>query len=107
MRARVRPSAPENRLNKKPTIECPATGEDVPVAEMLYGIKWSRDDVLLDEIREVRESVQEGTKTVVQRIEDQTTLLQRGFLKLFEREQRVIESHCPNVFVLRERKVNR
>ncbi len=81
--------------NKKPTVECQKTGEDVPVAKLLYGLAWDTQDIIVH-----------GFNDINRRIDDQTALMQREFLKLFEREQSLIESHCPNVFILHAQQTN-
>ncbi len=73
---------------------------------MLHGVEWGRDDLVLAKLDDLEDAEQERHEKVIERIDDQTALLQRQFLKQFEREQRLIESHCPNVLVLRHQQVS-
>lgn len=74
----------------KPTIECPKSADDVPVAKMLYGIAWTEPNAVLDHLI-----------TIENKLDGQSALIQREFLKLFTRAQSLEELYCPNVFVLR------
>lgn len=87
------------RLEMRPpkyTLECPESTQDVDVRTLLFGLDPSTlDDVLI----EVKKSAKENEE----RHRELLTLLQREFLNIYRREQSKIESHCPNVFVLRPR----
>lgn len=69
-------------------VQCQTSFEMVPVAELLFGLHWFPPEpdirhLLLEELRELRK------------------LIQRGFTNEFQEKQASIDSHCPNVFVLR------
>lgn len=82
------------RLNKKLTIECPETLEDVNVRTLLFGLTtFTLDDVLL--------AVQKSESRDEQRHNELVSLLQREFMKNFRREQSQIDAYCPNLFTLR------
>jgi hypothetical protein len=91
------------RVNKKPRIECPKSMEDVSVMDMLFGIDWSTKDAVLSAISDLKASGAAQHQRVVNKIDELSTLAQREFTAIFSREQRLIESHCPSVFVLRPR----
>ncbi|MCX6378611.1 MAG: hypothetical protein NT023_03915 [Armatimonadetes bacterium] len=86
----------ENRLNRKGIIECEVTAIDVNVASLLYGIGHHTQPAYL-----------EAKFNALDRRFDQLDLevanWRRDFLKEFRNEQRLEESRCPNVFVLREK----
>ncbi|MCP4668964.1 MAG: GTPase [Deltaproteobacteria bacterium] len=87
-----------NRLERKPPgfrIECPESSDYIDVPLLLFGlVPGTFDDVHMKigkTIRENRESVQELI-----------ALLQREFLKRHQKQQSKRESHCPNVFAMRQ-----
>lgn len=105
------------RLNKKPLIECPVSLQELSVLDLLFGIDWSTKDAVLSAIersqnevmstvKEARKASEEEHREVVNKIDELTTLAQREFAAIFIREQRLIESHCPSVFLLRPRDVS-
>ena len=75
-------------------LQCPVSYELVSVPRLLFGLHWRTQDAVLlrlDRMEEADACRHEGL----------LALLQRQFAKDFRREQSKIESHCPNVFVLR------
>jgi hypothetical protein len=105
------------RVKKKPMIECPKSLEDVSVIDLLFGIDWSTKDAVLSAIeqskdemlaavKDARAADAEEHKQTINKIDELTALTQREFTSIFNREQRLIESHCPSVFVLRPRELN-
>ncbi len=95
------------RVKKKPTIECPKSIEDISVIDLLFGIDWNTQAAVLSAIErskvEVLVAIGEARDQSIAKLDELTALAQRRFTELFEREQRLIESHCPSVFVLRPR----
>lgn len=93
-------------------IECPESLEDVDVRKLLFGIVASTMEDVHNEVVQLatlssqrhKELINEFNETS-QKNEDQyvelLSLLQREFAKDFKREQSKIDSHCPNVFVLK------
>ncbi|MFB8792263.1 MAG: COR domain-containing protein [Potamolinea sp.] len=90
----------EHLLNrKKPTIECPVSEEDLSVAELLFGLEYSTQNIVLSRLDEV---IQRQDQTL-EKLSNLLELTQRGFTNDFRREQASIDSQCPNVFALRPR----
>jgi internalin A len=96
-------------------IRCPVAFEQVSIAQLLFGIPWRfRDDqedrlkrletVIAEDHVEVLAGIADlrslGAKTLVE-LREQRALIEREFTRLFRRDQRFEESHCPNVFTLR------
>ncbi|MEH1856413.1 MAG: COR domain-containing protein [Nostoc sp.] len=88
---------------KKGTIECPEAMEDVSVPELLYGLNWNTQNAVLERIDELEKTVVDGQAVILDEFKNLLELTQRGFTNAFRREQATIDSHCPNVFVLRPR----
>ncbi|MEH2149406.1 leucine-rich repeat domain-containing protein [Nostoc sp.] len=88
---------------KKGTIECPEAMEDVSVPELLYGLNWNTQNAVLERIDELETKVVHGQAVILDEFKNLLELTQRGFTNAFRREQATIDSHCPNVFVLRPR----
>ncbi len=63
----------------------------------------SRLDQIEITIEEGRDSILEGQETILDELKNLRELTQREFTNAFRREQAKIDSHCPNVFVLRPR----
>jgi hypothetical protein len=78
-------------------IQCQRGLEDVSVPLLLFGIDWNAKDELLRRLDEILA----GQDEQVQGLKDLTELTQRQFLNIFHREQASVDSHCPNIFVLR------
>ncbi|MCP4656103.1 MAG: GTPase [bacterium] len=91
------------RVHKKPTIECPESFADVPVAQLLFGLHWSTQDVVLSRLDELGAAVEGSRAEILAELADLRELTQRQFTRAFRREQSKIDSHCPNVFALRPR----
>jgi len=77
-------------------LQCPVSFEPVSVSRLLFGLHWRTQDAVLSRLDAMEEAN-------VCRYEGLLALLQREFAKSFRMEQSRIESHCPNVFVLRPR----
>ncbi|MBD2457821.1 leucine-rich repeat domain-containing protein [Nostoc sp. FACHB-87] len=88
---------------KKSTIECPEAIEDVSVAELLYGLNFHTQNAVLERIDELETKVIDKQATIIDEIKNLRELSQREFTNIFRREQAKIDSHCPNIFVLRPR----
>jgi internalin A len=79
-------------------IQCPVAFRDVSVAALLFGIHWSiQNDVL----RNHYESVHTDLISKDQARRSFGALMHREFLKMFRREQTILDAACPNVFALR------
>jgi hypothetical protein len=57
-------------------------------------------DPVLDRIEQLDEAEEKRHLELMMKNSELVALVQREFLKQFEREQRFIESHCPNVYLL-------
>jgi small GTP-binding protein len=95
---------------KRLTIECPEAIEDVSVTQLLFGLDLSTQNELLSRLDEIettieegRDSILEGQEAILDELKNLRELTQREFTNAFRREQAKIDSHCPNVFVLRPR----
>ncbi|WP_413199540.1 COR domain-containing protein [Nostoc piscinale] len=88
---------------KKSTIECPEAIEDVSVAELLYGLNFHTQNAVLERIDELETKVIDKQATILNELKNLRELSQREFTNIFRREQAKIDSHCPNIFVLRPR----
>jgi len=84
-------------------IQCPVSFENVSVSELLFGLHWRVQDDVLNRLAELQRLVVEGDERILAEMQDLRALAQREFAIIYRREQSKIESHCPNVFVLRPR----
>ena len=87
----------------KQEIECPVSFEPVSVPGLLFGLHWRAQDDVLNRLGELQKLMVEGDKQILPELQDVRELAQREFTTIYRREQEKIESHCPNVFVLRPR----
>jgi len=78
------------RTPPKEDIECPSCLENISVTQLLFGLHWTTQDAVLARL----DSIQDGQSELRE-------LVQSQFLRQFRQQQKLIESHCPNVFVLR------
>lgn len=99
-----------NQLSAKLTIECPEAIEDVSVTQLLFGLDWNTQDEVLSRLDEIettivegQDEILEGQEVILDEFKNLRELTQREFTNAFRREQAKIDSHCPNVFVLRPR----
>ena len=96
----------EKALERKPPIreiQCPVSFENVSVPGLLFGLHWSTKNEVLSAIAELRAAEEDQHEEVVTKLDNLTALVQREFTNAFRREQAKVESHCPNIFVLRPR----
>ncbi|MGV3721345.1 MAG: COR domain-containing protein [Actinomycetota bacterium] len=90
------------RLQKKREwIECPAAQEDVLVSELLFGLHWTTENLVLQRLDRLDESEAQRHAEVLGEMRNLLTLTQRGFTEIFRREQSKPETECPCVFTLR------
>ena len=84
----------EKRLLKnKRTLECPNCAADVSIDQLLFGLDPRTQDLVLAKLDRIDRNTQEG-------FQELRSLVQRQFLQEFKRDQKFIESYCPNLFVL-------
>ena len=95
---------------KKLEIECPEAIEDVSVTQLLFGLDWNTQDEVLSRLDEIettiverQDEILEGQEVILDELKNLRELTQREFTNTFRREQAKIDSHCPNVFILRPR----
>ena len=89
------------RLERKPpkeTIECPNCLEDISVTRLLFGLHYTTQDAVLQRMDDLESNIENKFR---EGFEELRELLQSQFARQFRREQRSIETQCPNVFVLR------
>ena len=84
-------------------IQCPVSFELVSVPRLLFGLHWRLQDAVLERIDTLETTVVEKQDEILAELSDLRELAQREFTSIYRREQSKIESHCPNVFVLRPR----
>jgi GTPase SAR1 family protein len=76
-------------------LECPEADMDIDIRSLLFGLVPSTfGDVRI----RIEKSIIEKGKPIFELIE----LLQREFLKRYQEQQKNRESHCPNVFAVRQ-----
>ena len=98
--------------------QCQKAGTLIGVNELLYGIHESTTEeiakqieelrtemirdlgVLLTEQIKTRDELTAGQRELMEELRDNAALLQRGFTVLFNSQQGLEESHCPNVFAV-------
>ncbi len=116
----------ENAINKrKMLIQCPEAMENVSVAKMLFGLHVDTQDKVFEQMENLLVQIKGVNGHVVTRIDrmenelvrnqkvilnellDCRELVERGFTSLFDAEQRLAESHCPNVFTIQPKEENR
>jgi internalin A len=78
------------RTEPKESIECPSCLENISVTKLLFGLHWTTQDAVLAKL----DKIQGGQSELRE-------LVQSQFLRQFRQQQKFLESHCPNVFVLR------
>ncbi len=78
------------RTPPKEAIECPSCLENISVTQLLFGLHWTTQDAVLARL----DKIQDGQSELRE-------LVQSQFLRQFRQQQKLLESHCPNVFVLR------
>jgi internalin A len=88
-------------------IQCPVSFENISVPGLLFGIHWHVNDIVIEKIDAARnELMAEVGETKLQLehvssgLDANVRLMQREFLKLFKREQAMVETRCPNVFTI-------
>ena len=87
-------------------VQCQSAFENVSVARLLFGLHWRTQDIVVAKIDQMHADLAQMQKDNATRQDELVTLLQREFAKGFRREQALIESYCPNVFVLRPHESN-
>ena len=102
---------------KKLTIECPNCLEEISVIKLLFGLDLTAQirvtpnspqntanlDAVLSLLEEINANLAQGQDKMLAAQNELLELSQREFTKIFRVEQAKIESHCPNIFVLRPR----
>jgi len=87
---------------EKPVMEvqCQETFENVSVAELMFGLHWRTQDAVITRIDEMEDKVVGGQELILTELRELRGLTQREFLRLFNAQQQLEESHCPNVFAV-------
>ena len=88
-------------------LQCPVSFAEVSVPEMLFGLHLGVQDRVLTEIDRLHAVPREKMAEFMAELTSLRELTDRGFTTAYKREQSKIESHCPNVFVLRPRGASR
>jgi internalin A len=96
------------RLERTPpreTIECPNCLENISVTQLLFGLHYTTQDAVIEQINEFRVSTQEKLETLQETMLEGFTelreLVQRDILREIRSVQNRIESPCPSVFAFR------
>jgi internalin A len=107
----------EKRLSlekPKEAIECPQCLADVSVIGLLFGLHWTTENAVLDELNErskriekSAEGADQNSARILNELADLRELTQRQFTYQFNRDQRLAESHCPRVFSLSPQEVEK
>jgi len=91
-------------------LQCPVAFEPVSVPGLLFGLHWRMQNQVLEEIGKLKTqmvgdhyALRTTQYEILEELRDLRELTQREFTALFRREQRSIDTHCPNVFTLRPR----
>jgi internalin A len=95
------------RPKPKLEIECPEAFEDVSISGMLFGLHWRTEDAVINRIDRLEVKPGTGQKAILAELGELRELTQREFLNIFKRDQRLAESHCPNVFALLPKEGNK
>jgi len=85
-------------------LQCHKSYKPVLISALLFGLHWRMHDVVLERIELLETKRIEKEDIILDEIRSLKELAQREFTNIYRREQKKIESHCPNVFVLRPRK---
>ncbi len=88
-------------------IQCPVSFKPVSVPGLLFGLHWRTQDRVLERIDVLETSIGGKQDVILEEVRALRELAQREFTNAFRREQSKIDSHCPNVFVLRPRDISR
>ncbi len=86
------------RTPPKEAIECPSCLENISVNRLLFGLHPTTQDAVLQRIDELEDSLEDTMQTGFKELRE---LTQSQFLRQYRQQQKFLESHCPNVFVLR------
>ena len=83
-------------------IPCPETHfkKTVSVPEMLFGLHTEQYDPVLQRMEKMEAKLAAGHENILNVSGELKGLVQRGFTSLFNAEQELEESHCPNVFAV-------
>jgi small GTP-binding protein len=94
-----------DRLRKRiETAECGKSYKPVPVSLLLYGLVPSSMDTRLKEMEErLLAAGQENTTEILGAIVSLIPRVQREFVAAYGELQRLEETHCPNVFLLKDK----
>lgn len=87
----------------KDFIECLTSFEDVSVLELLYGIHLSTDRQIMLDIKQGQEEIRneiDEQRVLLDRLHQQSELLNRNFTRQWNMLMRNIEAECPNTFYL-------
>jgi GTPase SAR1 family protein len=113
----------EKALEKgKPTVECHQSGNDVQISQLLYGFDLKPESAVMLRLERLWEKIVENSmatrQVVIGRVDaleeelvrdlgviltelvELRGLSEREFLRLFNQEQELEKSHCPNVFTV-------
>ncbi len=97
---------------KKLTFTCTECDEDISVIKLLHGFDLTQQisavpsdnlDLVLSYLEKIENNQTQGQDKIIALQTELLELSQREFTKAFRIEQSKIDSHCPNIFVLRPR----
>lgn len=93
----------EEALHQVPAvkeIQCQKSFKTVQLTHLLFGIHWSAHDEVLKRLDLLDAAEEKRHQQLMGEVKELRELAQREFLALFRREQRNVDTCCPNVFVL-------
>jgi internalin A len=93
----------EEALHQVPAvkeIQCQKSFKTVELTHLLFGIHWSAHDEVLKRLDQLDAAEEKRHRELMGEVKELRELAQREFLALFRREQRNVDTYCPNVFVL-------
>jgi len=81
-------------------MQCQEAFKNVLVPKLLFGLHWSTQDAVMTRMDEMEDKVLGGQEAIITELRELRELTQREFLRLFNAQQQLEESHCPNVFAV-------
>ncbi|QKQ77944.1 GTPase [Nostoc sp. TCL240-02] len=94
----------EKAITRHPPIidmQCEESFKSVSVSSLLFGLDWHTQDQVLLRIDKLAKEILVRQEAIRDELKDMREYIQREFTNTFRREQAIIDSHCPNIFVLR------
>ncbi len=87
----------------KSTVECDATGEDVSLQRLLYGVHSSTDALVVSDTHQLQHEIRSlgrGQQAVLQQLEQLAELTARQFARQWNVTMQSLDADCPNLFIM-------